>query len=54
VEVVPGTASAMYGMNAINGIANFITKDPFRFPGISISQKAGFNNVNSQETNSTF
>lgn len=52
VEVVPGSASAMYGMNAINGIANFITKDPFHFPGISVSQKIGVNNINSQETNS--
>ncbi|RYY62766.1 MAG: TonB-dependent receptor, partial [Chitinophagaceae bacterium] len=25
VEVVPGSASALYGMNAINGTANFIT-----------------------------
>src|SRR5882672_4091340 len=54
VEVVPGTASAMYGMNAISGIANFITKDPFRFSGVTLSQKSGFNNVNSSQTNATF
>jgi iron complex outermembrane receptor protein len=54
VEVVPGSASAIYGMNAINGIANFNTKDPFRNPGISLSQRSGFNNVNSSETGSTF
>ncbi len=54
VEVVPGSASAIYGMNAINGIANFITKDPFRYGGITLSQKSGFNNVNSSETGSTF
>lgn len=53
VEVVPGTASAIYGMNAINGIANFITKDPFLFRGISINQKSGFNNIASNETNAT-
>ncbi|MFZ9660344.1 MAG: TonB-dependent receptor [Chitinophagaceae bacterium] len=53
VEVVPGTASAIYGMNAINGIANFITKDPYRFEGISFSQKTGFNNVGSAETSAT-
>jgi outer membrane receptor protein involved in Fe transport len=53
VEVVPGSASALYGMNAINGIANFITKDPFRYQGLSVSQKVGFNNVNSPETNAT-
>ncbi len=54
VEVVPGSASAIYGMNAINGIANFITKDPFLHQGIALSQRVGFNNVNSSETGSTF
>ncbi|HZY79972.1 MAG TPA: TonB-dependent receptor plug domain-containing protein, partial [Cyclobacteriaceae bacterium] len=53
VEVVPGSASAVYGMNAINGIANFTTKDPFQFQGLSINQKTGVNNVNSPETNAT-
>jgi iron complex outermembrane receptor protein len=50
VEVIPGSASAMYGMNAINGIANFITKDPFQYQGVSINQKTGINNVGSAET----
>jgi outer membrane receptor protein involved in Fe transport len=54
VEIVPGSASAMYGMNAINGIANFITKNPFRFQGISINQKLGINNFNSSHTNPTY
>lgn len=54
VEVVPGSASAVYGMNAINGLANFVTKDPFQYQGLSINQKAGFNNVKSPETNATF
>lgn len=53
VEVVPGSASAMYGMNAINGIANFITKNPFEFEGFSFNQKLGVNNVNSPATGST-
>ena len=30
VEIVQGAASALYGMNAINGLANFTTKDPFK------------------------
>lgn len=46
VEVIPGTASALYGMNAINGLANFITKDPFSSAGISMQQKIGFNRIN--------
>jgi outer membrane receptor protein involved in Fe transport len=50
VEVVPGSSSALYGMNAINGLANFITKDPFRFQGLSVGQKIGVNNVNSPTT----
>ncbi|MBT1696009.1 TonB-dependent receptor [Fulvivirgaceae bacterium PWU4] len=53
VEVVPGSASAVYGMNAINGLANFVTKDPFQYQGLSINQKTGFNNVKSPETNAT-
>lgn len=53
VEVVPGSGSAVYGMNAINGLANFVTKDPFRFQGLSVNQKVGISNVNSPETHST-
>ena len=54
VEIVPGSASAIYGMNAINGIANFITKDPFKFQGISVNQKSGFNNFNTTTTSPTY
>ncbi|HEX8040484.1 MAG TPA: TonB-dependent receptor plug domain-containing protein, partial [Chryseosolibacter sp.] len=49
VEVIPGTASALYGMNAINGLANFITKDPVSSPGLSAQQKTGFNRINQGE-----
>src|SRR5687767_10307593 len=35
VEIIPGTASALYGMNAINGLANFNTRDPFTSQGFS-------------------
>ena len=45
VEVVPGTASALYGLNAINGLANFSTRNPFRSPGLSVLQKTGVNHV---------
>jgi outer membrane receptor protein involved in Fe transport len=45
VEITPGAASALYGMNAINGMANLITKSPFRFQGLSIYQKTGINHV---------
>ncbi|MFL0685331.1 MAG: TonB-dependent receptor plug domain-containing protein [Algoriphagus aquaeductus] len=53
VEIIPGSASALYGMNAINGIAQFIIKNPFDFQGISINQKIGVNNVNSPDSKST-
>lgn len=45
VEVIPGVASALYGMNTINGLANIITKDPFTSQGICIQQKTGINHV---------
>jgi len=45
VEIIPGTASALYGMNAINGLANFITKDPVTTQGISLQQKTGINRI---------
>jgi len=45
VEITPGAASALYGMNAINGMANLITKDPFTNQGLSIYHKTGINHV---------
>ena len=40
VEITPGAASALYGMNAINGMANLITKNPFTSPGIKRLSKS--------------
>jgi outer membrane receptor protein involved in Fe transport len=45
VEITPGAASALYGMNAINGMANLITKSPFIHQGLSFYQKTGINHV---------
>jgi len=45
IEIVPGTAAALYGMNAINGLANIQTKNPFEYQGISIQQLTGVNHV---------
>ncbi|HYG37947.1 MAG TPA: TonB-dependent receptor [Cytophagales bacterium] len=45
VEITPGAASALYGMNAINGMANLITKSPFKYQGLSLYQKTGINHV---------
>ena len=46
VEIVQGSASALFGMNAINGLANFTTKDPFTSQGFSIQQQVGVNHLN--------
>lgn len=45
VEIVPGTAAALYGLNAINGLANFRTRNPFDSEGLSVQQKTGVNHV---------
>lgn len=45
VEITPGAASALYGMNAINGMANLITKSPFTYQGFSVYHKTGINHV---------
>ncbi len=45
VEITPGAASALYGMNAINGMANLLTKNPFTYQGLSIYQRTGVNHV---------
>ena len=45
IEITPGAASALYGMNAINGLANLITKNPFKYQGLSIFQRTGVNHV---------
>ncbi|MGI4835329.1 MAG: TonB-dependent receptor [Janthinobacterium lividum] len=45
VEITPGAASALYGMNAINGLANLSTKSAFTFQGLSVYQKVGVNHI---------
>ena len=45
VEITPGAASALYGMNAINGMANLVTKSPFTSQGLSVYQRTGVNHV---------
>ena len=45
VEVVPGTAAALYGLNAINGLANFQTRNPFTSQGLSVRQQTGLNHL---------
>lgn len=39
VDLIVGASSAFYGPNAFNGVISMTTKDPFLFPGLSISFK---------------
>jgi outer membrane receptor protein involved in Fe transport len=41
VNVVAGASSAYYGPGAFNGVIDMRTKDPFVFPGLSVSLKGG-------------
>ncbi|QHS61227.1 TonB-dependent receptor [Chitinophaga agri] len=43
IEVTPGASSALYGMNALNGMSNLITKNPFQYQGLSVYQKVALN-----------
>jgi iron complex outermembrane recepter protein len=49
VEITPGAASALYGMNAINGLSNLQTKSPFRYQGLSLYQRTGVNHVDGKD-----
>ncbi|MCP9751131.1 TonB-dependent receptor [Ferruginibacter sp. HRS2-29] len=49
IEVTPGAASALYGMNAINGLANLLTKNPFTTEGLSVFQRTGVNHVDEKD-----
>jgi len=51
VEIIPGVASALYGMNTINGLADFATKNPFSSEGISIQQKTGVTHLGDSNSN---
>ncbi len=41
VEVINGAASALYGANALQGIVNMTTKDPYKYPGLDVMVKGG-------------
>ena len=49
VEITPGAASALYGMNAINGMANLLTKSPYTSQGLSVYHKTGVNHVDGKD-----
>lgn len=45
IELLPGTTATLYGVNATNGLVNIITKNPFDFPGATISVFNGINRI---------
>ena len=45
IEITPGASSGLYGMNALNGMSNLITKSPFLYQGLSLYQRTGVNHV---------
>lgn len=47
VEMIPGVASALYGMNSLNGLVNLLTLNPFESEGFSVQQKTGVNHLSS-------
>lgn len=46
VEMVPGVAAALYGLNALNGMVNIISLNPFDSEGLTFQQKTGVNHLN--------
>ncbi|WP_116789029.1 TonB-dependent receptor [Flavobacterium psychrotrophum] len=49
MEITPGAASALYGMNAINGLASLQTRSPFTHQGLSLYLRNGVNHVNDND-----
>jgi iron complex outermembrane receptor protein len=43
VELIPGSASALYGPVAFNGVLMIHTKDPYRYQGLSTQIRTGLN-----------
>ncbi|MDX2070498.1 MAG: TonB-dependent receptor [Haliscomenobacter sp.] len=46
VELIPGVSSALYGMNALNGMLQLSTKSPFEHTGLSLYQRTGLTHLN--------
>src|SRR5690606_14657095 len=44
-ELIPGSASALYGPVAFNGVLMLRTKDPFLYQGLSAQVKTGVNHI---------
>lgn len=49
VEIIPGSASALYGPIAFNGVLMMNTKDPFTYQGLTLQATTGINHINESE-----
>ena len=54
VEILPGISSALYGMNTINGLADFTTRNPFTSAGLSMQQKTAVFNIGNSNAPARF
>jgi iron complex outermembrane recepter protein len=48
VELIPGSASALYGPVAFNGVLMMRTKNPFDYQGLTTQVKVGVNHIDEQ------
>lgn len=48
VELIPGSASALYGPVAFNGVLMLRTKDPWLYQGLSAQARIGVNHINEE------
>jgi iron complex outermembrane recepter protein len=48
MELLPGTASALYGPNAFNGVLIMRSKSPFEYQGLSAQAKSGITTSDAQ------
>ncbi|NDV17156.1 TonB-dependent receptor plug domain-containing protein [Muricauda sp. TY007] len=51
VELIPGSASALYGPVAFNGVLSMHTKDPFKYQGLSVNTRFGLNHFGEEYSN---
>lgn len=49
MELLPGTASALYGPNAFNGVLLMSSKSPFEYQGLSAQFKGGITTSDAQD-----
>jgi len=50
VELLPGASSALYGAGGTNGTLLMNSKNPYDYPGLSMSFKVGMNHIDNYQT----